>query len=571
MSWQKNYQTWLNFPALVPELQTTLKAMSQEQLEDAFSEPLSFGTAGMRGLMGPGINRMNTYTVRQATEGLAQFILQSGSQAKDKGVVIAYDSRHHSSDFAMEAALVLGKSGIKVYVYESLRPTPVLSFAVRFLKACAGIMITASHNPADYNGYKLYGPDGGQLAPEDAETITQFIRQVEDPLTVEIGDKTQLLGSGLVEIIGDRVDQAYLERMKTVTVNPDLVHSLANQINLVYTPLHGTGRYLACKALAQVGFNQVHVVQSQAEPNGDFPTLTSPNPEVAEAYTLAEELGRKVGADILLATDPDADRLGAMVRVQDGSYQLLTGNQLACLMVDYLLNALKSQDALPKNGVVVKSLVSTDLVNSIMSAYGLETIEVLTGFKFIAQKIAEYEQTGEASFLFGFEESYGYLRQPFARDKDAIQALLLMAELTAYHKGQGRDLSQALNNLFQKYGYFYEKTLSKTFTGVRGKRQMQVIMEELRENPPKEMGGIEVAYIADYQLGHIWDRQAMDRPTNLPKTNTLKLTLTEGSWVAFRPSGTEPKLKIYLGTKGESESEVLAKAEKIEAHILAIS
>lgn len=568
MEWRETYELWQNFEGLDAILKEELANNKDEELlKDAFGASLSFGTAGMRGVLGAGPNRMNIYTVRQATEGLATLIEQSGEEAKRRGVAIAYDSRHYSPEFAMEAAMVLGKHNIKSYVYESLRPTPVLSFAVRHLNAFAGIMITASHNPAEYNGYKVYGADGGQMPPEDADNLTKFVRAVENPLTVEVGDKTELLGNGTIDIIGDRVDEAYLEEIKAVTVDQALVNEMSDKVNIVFTPLHGTGMYLGMKALEQAGFKSVHVVEEQAKADGDFPTVASPNPESEEAFDLAEQLARSVEADILLATDPDADRLGAMIRTASGDYQLLTGNQIASIMLDYILNARQSQGDLPANGVAIKSMVSTNLADAIVQSYGLEMVEVLTGFKFIAEKIQQYEETGAHTFLMGFEESYGYLIKPFVRDKDAIQALVVLAELTAYHKKHGRTLGDALQAMYDKYGYFYEKTISLSFPGLSGAEQMKQIMHTIRTEGIADMGGLKVETAADYLAGSLTYADGKESKLTYPSSDALKYVLEDGSWVAFRPSGTEPKIKLYLGVQGESQAEVEAKATKIEADI----
>lgn len=567
MTWQETVTLWKNFESLDPTLRQEIEQAEQSDLEDAFSTSLSFGTAGMRGILGAGPNRMNIYTVRQATQGLAQLILSSGEDAKRRGVAIAYDSRHYSPEFAMQAALVLGKHGIKSYVYESLRPTPVLSFAVRYLNAFAGIMITASHNPAEYNGYKVYGADGGQMPPEDADYLTKYVRAVENPLTVEIGDKTDLLGSGMIEIIADRVDNAYLEEMKSVSIDSDLIEEMADKVNIVYTPLHGTGLYLGMKALQQAGFTDVKVVESQANPDGNFPTVTSPNPESDAAFDLAELLGQSVDADILLATDPDADRLGAKVKTNSGEYRLITGNQIACLMLDYILNAKQAKGELPKNGAAVKSIVSTDLADAIAAHYHITMMEVLTGFKFIAEKIQQFELNDDYTFLMGFEESYGYLLQPFVRDKDAIQALVMLCELTAFHKKNGRTLADALDQMYEKYGYFYEKTISLDFPGISGKATMTKIMNTIRQEGVVEMGGLAVIKSADYLQGTLKVESGKVLPLAYPKSDALKYTLEDSSWVAFRPSGTEPKIKLYLGVQGKSQSEVLEKAARIEATI----
>lgn len=567
MTWKEEYQYWLNSESVDSQTKEVLKKMDEADIQDAFGAQLSFGTAGMRGILGPGTNRMNLYTVRLATEGLARLIEDAGDVAKRRGVVIAYDSRHMSPEFAMEAALVLGAHDIKAYVYESLRPTPVLSFAVRHLNTYAGIMITASHNPAEYNGYKVYGEDGGQMPPHDADKVVKYIQQVPDLLNINVGNKTDLLGTGGIEIIGDQVDKAYLEKMKSVTINPDLIDRMAEEVNIVFTPLHGTGNYIGTLALKQAGFHSVQIVEKQAQPDGDFTTVKSPNPESPEAFVLAEELGNKVSADILLATDPDADRLGAMIRQSDGTYRLLTGNQIASIMLDYIIEARASKGDLPENSVAVKSIVSTNLADAILKEHGLEMVEVLTGFKFIAEKIKEYEETGTHTFLMGFEESYGYLIEPFVRDKDAIQALVLLAELTAYHKEAGRTLADALEMIYERYGYFTEKTISVDFPGLSGKEKMIQIMASIRDGGLREISGIPVISVADYLNQTLKTAEFEERPLDYPKSDALKYILADKSWVAFRPSGTEPKIKLYLGVEGASQAEVDEKATKLEAAI----
>lgn len=564
MAWREIYEHWKNSENLNDTVRQALLEQTEEEAEDAFGAVLSFGTAGMRGVIGAGPNRMNNFTVRQATEGLAQLIEEAGEEAKKRGVAIAYDSRHFSPEFAMEAALVLGRHDIKAYIFESLRPTPTLSFAVRYLHTYAGIMITASHNPAEYNGYKVYGEDGGQMPPEDADKLTEFVRAIEDPLTIEAGNKTDLLGSGKVEIIGDRIDQAYLEEMKKVTINSDLIDEMSDEVKIVFSPLHGTGMYLGMKALEQAGFKNIHLVEEQAKPDGDFPTVKSPNPESPEAFDLARELGEQIEADILLATDPDADRLGAMIRNPDGSYQLLSGNQIASLMLDYILQALKEKEELPENGVVVKSMVSTNLANRIAEAYGVEMVEVLTGFKFIAEKIQQYKETGSHTFIMGFEESYGYLIEPFARDKDAIQALVVLAELTAYHKQQGKTLGDALADIYEKYGYFLEKTISVSFPGLQGQAEMAEIMAGLREKGMEEFAGVKVIQTIDYLNGTRRFADGRDGILSYPKSDALKYILEDDSWIAMRPSGTEPKIKLYLAATGSSYDEVADKTLKFE-------
>ncbi|MGF3066903.1 phospho-sugar mutase [Facklamia sp. P13055] len=567
MPWRELYKKWKNKENLDQAVKKSLEEQAGDETKDAFNNVLSFGTAGMRGIIGAGPNRMNIYTVRQATEGLAMLINEAGQEAKERGVVIAYDSRHYSPEFSMEAALVLGKHGIKVYLYESLRPTPTLSFAVRYLHAYAGIMVTASHNPAEYNGYKVYGEDGGQMPPEDADKLTRFVRSIEDPLVIEVGNKTELLGSGKVEIIGDRVDQAYLAEIAKVTIDSNLIAEMAEEVKIVFTPLHGTGMYLGMQALEQAGFSNIHVVEEQAEPDGGFPTLKSPNPESPESFDLAEQIGRNIEADILLATDPDADRLGAMIRTQEGNYQLLSGNQIACLMLNYMLKAYQAKDQLPENGVIIKSIVSTDLAEEIAKAYKVETVDVLTGFKFIAEKIKQYEESKAHTFIMGFEESFGYLLKSFTRDKDAIQALVMLAEITAFYKKQNKTLAQALMSIYEEYGYYKEKTLSISFTSLDGKQEMEALMNETRANRLTEVAGIPVAEAYDYLNSNLIYADGKQSSLSYPKSNVLKYKLKDGSWIALRPSGTEPKIKLYMGAKAESEQAANDKIVSLEAFL----
>lgn len=567
MSWQTIYEEWRNFPNLDESLKEELAGMEAKALEDAFSAPLSFGTAGMRGILGPGINRMNIYTVRQATEGLANMIDDAGLEAQKRGVVIAYDSRHLSSEFAMEAALVLAAHGIQAYVYESLRPTPVLSFAVRQLNTYAGIMITASHNPAEYNGYKVYGQDGGQMPPEEADKLTEYVRAVQQPLEVSIADKTEMLGSGLVEIVGGKLDQAYLKEMKAITMNSDMIERMSDKVSIVFTPLHGTGYYMGMKALDQAGFKNIHLVEEQAKADGDFPTIIAPNPESKEAFSLGQALAKEVEADIILATDPDADRLGAMVRSGSGNYELLTGNQLACLMLDYLLKALREADKLPGKAVAIKSIVSTDLAGQIAKSHQVDMLEVLTGFKFIAEKIKEFEVDNRNQFIFGFEESYGYLIKPFARDKDAIQALVLLSELTAYHKEKGQSLLDVLDSLYQEFGYYLEETLSFTYPGLAGKEKIQSIMTRMRENLPQSLVGQKVMESMDFLVGQTTKADGQIHLLTLPKANVLKLRLEDQSWLALRPSGTEPKIKLYLAVRGQNKPDAQAKLQALAREV----
>lgn len=567
MDWEKVMQQWDAFEHLDAHLRVELDNLSQEELEDAFGAQLSFGTAGMRGVLGVGPNRMNKYTVRQATQGLAELIKSEGEEAMARGVAIGYDSRHYSPEFALESALVLAKNGIKSYLFRDLRPTPAVSFAVRHWEAYAGIMITASHNPKEYNGYKVYGEDGGQMPPEDSDRLTEFVRAVENPLAVEVADEVEARDSGILQIIKRETDDAYFEELATVTIDRDLIQEMNDDVHIVFTPLHGTGKYYGEKGLSNAGFTNVHLVKAQSTIDGDFPTVESPNPESEEVFTQAEELGRQVDADILLATDPDADRLGAKAKDASGNHQLLTGNQIACVMLDYILQAKSDKGELPSNGVACKSIVSTNLADRIIESYGLDMVEVLTGFRFIAEKIEEYEQSGDHTFLMGFEESYGYLVKPFVRDKDAIQALVVLAELVAYHKKHGRTLVDALEGLYEKHGYFLEKTISVRYPGLAGAQQMKDIMARIRREGISDFAGIQVVETADYLVGERTDANGQVEALSEPSSDALKYKLEDGSWVAFRPSGTEPLIKMYLGVVADIRQAVEEKAEKVEAAV----
>ena len=567
MTYQENYQKWVDFADLPDYLRRDLESMDEKTKEDAFYTNLEFGTAGMRGLIGAGTNRINIYVVRQATEGLARLIESKGGNEKERGVAIAYDSRHFSPEFAFESAAVLAKHGIKSYVFESLRPTPELSFAVRHLNCFAGIMITASHNPAPFNGYKVYGEDGGQMPPHDADALTTYIRAIENPFTVEVADVEAEKASGLIEVIGEAVDVEYLKEVKDVNINPALIEEFGKDMKIVYTPLHGTGEMLARRALAQAGFDSVQVVEAQATPDPDFSTVKSPNPESQAAFALAEELGRQVGADVLVATDPDADRVGVEVLQKDGSYLNLSGNQIGAIMAKYILEAHKNAGTLPENAALCKSIVSTDLVTKIAESYGATMFNVLTGFKFIAEKIQEFEEKHNHTYMMGFEESFGYLIKPFVRDKDAIQAVLVVAELAAYYRSRGLTLADGIEEIYKEYGYYAEKTISVTLSGVDGAEQIKAIMAKFRNNAPKEWNATEITVVEDFKAQT--STAADGTVTNLttPPSDVLKYTLADGSWIAVRPSGTEPKIKFYIAVVGESNEDSQAKIANIEAEI----
>ena len=569
MSWEQVYEQWVNEENLPEQLKNDLNdlKMDPERCQDAFYAPLEFGTAGMRGILGAGINRMNIFTIRQATEGLARFIDAQGEKAKKRGVAIAFDSRHMSPEFSMEAARTLAHHGITSYVFESLRPTPELSFAVRHLNAFTGIMITASHNPAAYNGYKVYGEDGGQMPPADADALTKYVRSVENPLKIDVLPEDEIEASGLIHIIGDEVDRVYLELVKTVTINQALIDEMGADLKLVYTPLHGTGKMLGEKALKQAGFEKFVLVPEQAIADPDFTTVKSPNPEEKSAFEYAIALGEKEGADLLIATDPDADRLGAAVRLPDGSYQVLTGNQLGAIFIQYILEAHKKAGTLPENAVVLKSIVSSELATTIAAKYNTKMVDVLTGFKFIAEKIEQYEEEHSQTFMFGFEESYGYLVKSFVRDKDAIQALVLLAEVAAYYKKQGKTLYDGLIAIFEEYGYFEEKTISITLSGIEGSEKIKSLMKQFREESWSSFSGIDVIQTEDFKELTKTDSNGKTEKLTTPPSDVLKYFLEDGSWIAIRPSGTEPKIKFYLATKASSQEEADQKIASFEKTI----
>lgn len=567
MTYQESYQTWLDFADLPDYLREELVAMDEKTKEDAFYTNLEFGTAGMRGYIGAGTNRINVFVVRQATEGLAKLVESKGEEAKKRGVAIAYDSRHFSPEFAFESAQVLAAHGIKSYIFESLRPTPELSFAVRHYNAIAGIMVTASHNPKEFNGYKVYGEDGGQMPPADAAALTDYIRAIENPFTVELADLEASKENGLITVLGEETDVKYLEELKDLNINPDLIAEYGKDMKIVYTPLHGTGEMLARRALAQAGFESVQVVEAQATPDPDFSTVASPNPESQAAFALAEELGREVDADVLLATDPDADRVGVEVRQADGSYWNLSGNQIGAIIAKYILEANKQAGTLPANAALAKSIVSTELVTKIAESYGATMFNVLTGFKFIAEKIQEFEEKHNYTYMFGFEESYGYLIKPFVRDKDAIQAVLIVAEIAAYYRSRGMTLADGIDEIFKEYGYFAEKTISVTLSGKDGAEQIKAIMAKFRDNSPEQFNGTDIAVFEDFALQTKTYKDGNVEKLTTPPSDVLKYTLADDSWFAVRPSGTEPKIKFYIATVGETLAEAEEKIANIEKEI----
>ncbi|MEC1470821.1 phospho-sugar mutase [Bacillus haynesii] len=556
MSWRTSYERWKNKENLDSELKSLLLEAegNEKELEDCFYKKLEFGTAGMRGEIGPGPNRMNVYTVRKASSGLAAYIGANGEEAKKRGVVIAYDSRHKSPEFAMEAAKTLAKNGVQTYVFDELRPTPELSFAVRELNAFAGIVITASHNPPEYNGYKVYGEDGAQLPPADADKLIGYVNAIENELEIEAGDEAALTEKGLIKMIGEDIDQAYLDKLTSISVNPDLAKE--SEVKVIFTPLHGTANKSVRRGLKALGYEHVTVVPEQELPDPDFSTVSSPNPEEHAAFEYAIRLGEEKGADILIGTDPDADRLGVAVKDQQGRYVVLTGNQTGALLLHYLLSQKQQKGMLPDNGVVLKTIVTSEMGRDIAASFGLDTIDTLTGFKFIGEKIKQFEASGEYAFQFGYEESYGYLIGDFARDKDAVQAALLAVEVCAFYKKQGKSLYDGLLELYKSFGFYREGLKSLTLKGKEGAEQIAAILGTFREQPPLSIAGKDVVLAEDYLTGkRTLLKENKTEPIDLPKSNVLKYFLEDGSWFCLRPSGTEPKVKFYFAVKGRTNED----------------
>lgn len=569
MDWKTNAQRWIQFKDLDQEIHKELVKISsnEKELEEAFYKNLEFGTGGMRGEIGVGTNRMNLYTIRKASAGLGAYIEGNGEEAKKRGVVIAYDSRRKSPEFAMEAAKTLATRGIKAYIFDELRPTPELSFAVRYLNAFAGIVVTASHNPPEYNGYKVYGLDGGQLPPDIADQVIGKVNEIENELLIEVESEETLKDAGLIVTVGPEIDQAYIEKLRTISENHDL--ALESDIKIVFTPLHGTGNKPVRNALTALGYKNVHVVQEQELPDSEFSTVKSPNPEEHAAFELAIRDGKKIGADLLIGTDPDADRLGVAVPNPDGEYVVLTGNQTGALLLDYLLTQKNEKGILPQNGVVLKTIVTSEIGRKIASSFGLTTVDVLTGFKFISEKINGYKYTGDHSFLFGYEESYGYLIGDFVRDKDAVQAAILSVEVCAYYKKQGLSLYEGLMQVFEKYGYYLEGLRSLTLKGKEGAEMIQEILTSFRSNGLKSLGDLKVEFSEDYLTGIRVTKNGTEK-IDLPKSNVLKYGFEDGSWVCLRPSGTEPKVKFYFGVNSKNHDESKQKLQEIENHFMAV-
>lgn len=561
MAWEITYDKWLNHEQLSRQEKEQLKNMTMNEAEDAFYQALTFGTAGMRGKMGLGTNRMNKYIVRQATQGLVELLKEKHTQAK---VVIAYDSRHHSADFAKEAARTLATAGIHVYLFESLRATPELSFAVRHLHAQAGIMMTASHNPPAYNGYKVYNALGGQLLPEAAEKLLQNMQKITDPLQIKVQDFASLKHSGIVEMIGETVGSAYLAELKQITRAKEVVAEKGKTLNIIYTPLHGVGEMIATRALKQAGFTQVQVVEAQADEDPNFSTVDSPNPEKTAAFSLAIEQAQAAAADIVVATDPDADRIGVAVRQPNNEYLLLTGNQLAALLVDYILSTQTDRQELTSASRLVTTIVSSTLPEHIGQYYGVKTDYVLTGFKYIAETIERYEKTGK-QFAFGFEESMGYLVAPFVRDKDAFQTMLVVGELALQLKEQGKTLIDHLNGLYDKYGYFLEKTIDHTFSGAQGSEKIKMLLTAIRNKLPNTIAGQKVTVAEDYLTQERIAQGQTEKITGFPVADVLRFKLHDGSWLAIRPSGTEPKIKFYIGIRAKNSAIAANELQQLEA------
>ena len=570
--YMKIYQEWLSNPYFDEDTKAELRAIEgdENEIKERFYMDLEFGTAGLRGVIGAGINRMNIYVVRRATQGLANYIIKQGGA--DKGVAIAYDSRHMSPEFAMEAAMTLAANGIKAYKFESLRPTPELSFAVRELGCIAGINITASHNPPEYNGYKVYWEDGAQFTPPHDKGVTEEVLAIEDLSTVKTTDEASAAAAGKYEVIGREIDDKYIAQVKAQVVNQKAIDEMQDQISIVYTPLHGTGNIPARRVMKELGFTHVYVVPEQELPDGGFPTVSYPNPEAAEAFSLGLKLAGEKNADLVLATDPDADRLGVYVKdAGSGEYIPLTGNMSGSLLCEYVLSQKKAAGKIPDDGQVIRSIVSTNLIDAVAKEYGCELIEVLTGFKWIGQQVLKNEKTGRGTYLFGMEESYGCLIGTYARDKDAISATAALCEAAAYYKQKGMTLWDAMVAMYEKYGYYKDAVKSIGLSGIEGLAKIQSIMETLRNNTPKEVGGYKVVSARDYKLDTIKDMASGEvKPTGLPSSNVLYYDLNDGAWICVRPSGTEPKIKFYYGIKGSSMEDADAKSEALGAAVMAM-
>ena len=570
MVYREKYNEWISSSTISEEVKEELRAIKDEkEIEDRFYKELEFGTGGLRGIIGAGTNRMNVYTVGKATQGFADFI--NDTYKGEKAIAIAYDSRNMSKEFAKAAALTLCANDIKVYLYESLRPTPMLSFAVRHLKCKAGIVITASHNPKQYNGYKAYDENGCQLTDEPAKEVIGYVNRVEDYSKIKTMSEEEALEKGLLVYIGEDVDKAYIESLKSLTIREELVKDHAKDLKIVYTPIHGSGNVPVRRVLSELGYENVLVVKEQELPNGNFPTAPYPNPENPDVFKIAMEMANKVNADVIFGTDPDCDRIGVVVKDNKGEFRVLTGNQTGMLLVNYVLGSLKELNKLPKNGVVIKTIVTTESVRKMAEAYGVKLIDVLTGFKYIGEKIREFEETGSNEYLIGFEESYGYLFGTFSRDKDAVVASMLIAEMTLYYKEQGKTLYDALVEIYEQYGYFKESLVSVELKGKEGQEKIGRCLDLLRADEITEVNGVKVVKSFDYKSSTEKDLIAnTTSKINLPKSNVLKYVLEDDSWFVVRPSGTEPKMKVYLAVKGNSLEDADKQTERFKSSVMAI-
>lgn len=572
MDYKEIYESWLNNPYFDEDTKAELRAIADDEneIKERFYTELEFGTAGLRGVIGAGTNRMNIYVVRKATQGLANYIASVNGQSK--GVAIAYDSRHMSPEFANEAALCLAANGIKAYIFEALRPTPELSYAVRKRGCIAGINITASHNPPEYNGYKVYWEDGAQITPPHDTGIMAEVKAITDYSTLKTMSREDAEKAGLYEVIGQAIDDSYIEELKSQVLHMDSIKAMAKELKIVYTPLHGTGNIPARRVLKELGFENVYVVPEQELPDGNFPTVSYPNPEAAEAFELGLKLAKEVDADLVLATDPDADRLGVYVKdSKTGEYHPLTGNMSGCLLADYEIGQKKELQGLPEDGALIKTIVTTNMADAIARYYGVRLIEVLTGFKFIGQQILGFETSGKGTYLFGFEESYGCLIGTHARDKDAIVATMALCECAAYYKTKNMTLWDAMIEMYERYGYYKDSVKSITLKGIEGLAKIQEIMDTLRKNPPTQVGDYKVTSFRDYKEDKITNLETKEVcPTGLPKSNVLYFDMTDDAWLCVRPSGTEPKVKFYYGIKGTSLEDADAKSEKLGEEVLAM-
>mgnify|MGYP001114625955 CR=1 FL=1 len=571
MEYRERYEEWMNNPYFDEATREELKKIADDdnEIKERFYKDLEFGTAGLRGIIGAGTNRLNIYTVRKATQGLANYI--SAKNAKEQGVAIAYDSRRMSPEFADEAALCLAANGIKAYVFDALRPTPELSYAVRKLGCIAGINITASHNPPEYNGYKVYWEDGAQITPPHDKGIMDEVKAVTDYNTVKTMELEAAKASGLYQVIGADIDDGYIAELKTQVLHQDAIDAVGDEIKIVYSPLHGTGNVPARRILKELGFKNVHVVKEQELPDGEFPTVSYPNPEAEEAFELGLKLAKEIDADLVLATDPDADRLGVRVKDKDGVYHTLTGNMSGCLLADYEIGQRKALRGLPDDGYLIKTIVTSNMADAIAKEYHAGLIEVLTGFKYIGQQILGFETTGKGNYLFGFEESYGCLIGTHARDKDAIVATMALCEAAAYYKTQGKTLWDAMVDMYEKYGYYKDDIQSITLKGIEGLEKIQQILETLRKNPPVKIGAYEVLRARDYKADTIKDLATGEvTATGLPNSNVLYYELSEDAWLCVRPSGTEPKVKFYYGIKGVSLEDADEKSAELGKKVLAM-